>query len=63
MNIKDIRNGQLYRDNRHKRVVRVHTKANSTSVLATHHSDTPEFVKAENLQRASKKQCEKYLDS
>ena len=61
MNIKDIRNGQLYSDTRNKRVVRVHSKANSTSVLATHHSSTPEFVKAEDLKRASKKQCEKYL--
>ena len=63
MKIQDIRNGSLYYNRSSKRVERVRSKANSSSVLTTAHDSDVSCVPASRLQRASAKQYEKYLQN
>ena len=61
MNIKNIKNGSLYTEKDSNKVWRVRSKANTSSVWVTHHSNQPELVKATDLRQASVKECDKYL--
>lgn len=61
MNIKNIKNGSLYTEKDSNKVWRVRSKANTSSVWVTHHSNQPELVKAADLRQASTKECDKYL--
>ena len=52
MNIKHIKNGSLYKEKKSNKVWRVRSKANTSSVWVTHHSNKPELVKASDLVEA-----------
>ncbi len=61
MNIKYIKNGSLYKDEESNKVWRVRSKANTSSVWVTHHSNKPELLKASLLVEASNEECKEYL--
>lgn len=61
MNIKKIKNGSLYTEENSNKVWRVRSKANTSSVWVTHHSNSPELVKATNLREATQDECDEYL--
>tara|TARA_Y100001938_G_C8084078_1_gene430895 strand:+ start:896 stop:1162 length:267 start_codon:yes stop_codon:yes gene_type:complete len=63
MNIKHIKNGSLYKDTSDNTIWRVRSKANTSSVWVTHHSNKPELVKASDLVQATQEECDAYLDS
>ena len=62
MKIRNIRNGSLYAEKTGGKVWRVRSKANTSSVWVSHHSNKPELLKAENLREADSKECDNYLD-
>lgn len=62
MNIKHIKNGSLYTQKQSGHVWRVRSKANTSSVWVTHHSNQPELVKASELREADDKEVKKYLN-
>ena len=61
MNIKHIKNGSLYTQKQSGQVWRVRSKANTSSVWVTHHSNQPELVKASELREANDKEVNTYL--
>ncbi len=61
MNIKKLKNGSLYADKNTNQIWRVRGRANTSSVWVTHHSNSPELVKASVLREASDKECKEYL--
>tara|TARA_Y100001963_G_scaffold112676_1_gene156017 strand:+ start:313 stop:501 length:189 start_codon:yes stop_codon:yes gene_type:complete len=62
MNIRHIKNGSLYAHEATGKVWRVRSKANTSSVWVTHHSNHPELLKAKELREANKKECDNYLE-
>jgi hypothetical protein len=62
MKIRNIRNGSLYAEKSNGKIWRVRSKANTSSVWVSHHSNNPELLKAENLREAELKECDNYLD-
>ena len=62
MNINHITNGCLYTEKETGKVWRARSKANSSSVLVTHHSNEPELLKASNLRMSTLKETDKYLN-
>ena len=61
MNIDKIKNGSLYYDTEENKVWRARSKANTSSVLVSHHSNSPLLVKAQNLRETTAEERKEYL--
>jgi len=61
--MNDITNGKLYYNLKRGRVERARGSVNSSSVLTTHHGDTPMFAKLTDLRFASAREVDVYKDS
>lgn len=58
--MKDIILGRFHFDKKDEKVIIVRQKANTSSVLATRHSNAPFYVKASDLREASAEECKQY---
>jgi hypothetical protein len=61
MNITHIKNGSLYAEKASGKIWRVRSKANTSSVWVSHHSNNPELMKANSLRTADLAECQNYL--
>ena len=61
MNIKKVKNGSLYYDTIDNKVWRARSKANTSSLWASHHSNSPLLVKAQQLRETTESERKEYL--
>ena len=62
MTINKIQNGSLYFNEKRSRVERIRsTGVNTSSVMVTHHGDSPLLAKASDLRFANSEETNKYL--
>ena len=61
--MNDITNGRLYYNLKRGRVERARGAVNSSSILTTHHGDSPSFAKLTDLRLATNREVEVYKDT
>ena len=61
MNIKKIKNGSLYFDPEEKKVWRARSRANTSSLWMSHHSNAALLVKAGGLRETTEAERKEYL--